>query len=320
MNWNYPLTNLEYWFITIFIGLYLLYIARTLWAAHTLKTTSRSVVLKFFLRIIYFGLLILSLLGPFFGEQNREIVAEGKDIFFMVDVSKSMDATDIQPSRLEKVKFELQQFVNVLPENRYGLIVFASDAYLQVPLTFDINALTLFLQSLSTNQISNAGTDICSALELAVHKEIGNENAAKTTKILVLLSDGENFGSCDKRLLALIKQYGIHLVIVGVGTKTGIELLSDGKPLKDENNQTVVGSLKSDFLLALATQSGGSYFEINEKTSDMAAVVQAIQGFENKLIDTKKVIITSNKYKYFLLMALALMVLDILVTVTTFQL
>lgn len=320
MNWNYEFTNLEYIFILVFISLYLAYILRTVLAARAVGTVSRAVILKLFLRSIYFGLFIISLLGPFFGEPEREIESEGKDIFFLVDVSKSMDATDIQPSRLEKVKFEIQHLLNSLQENRYGLIVFSTEAFIQIPLTFDYNAFSLFLQNLSTNQTSGKGTDVCSALELAVHKEVGNNNGARTTKILLLLTDGENFGTCDQRVLALIRQYGMKLVVVGVGTKKGTTMKDDGKTILNESGGVALTSLDANFLQAMATQANGDYFEINERNNDMQLVIQTINGYENRLIDTRKIIVTSNKYKYFLIMGLILLVFDVLITVTTFQL
>ena len=320
MNWNYPISNVEYFFVAIFLVLYVLYISRTLLAARGVGTTSRAVILKFFLRTIYFGLFIISLLGPFFGEPEKEVESEGKDIFLMVDVSKSMDATDIQPSRLEKVKYEIKQLTTALPENRYGLIVFSTEAFMQIPLTFDLDAFSLFLQTLSTSQTSGKGTDICSALELAIHKEIGNNGVNRTTKILLLMTDGENFGTCDRRLMTLIRQYGIKLVVVGVGTKKGITLKENGKMILDEDGDVALTNLDANFLQTMAKQANGSYFEINEKNNEMSSVIQTINGFENRLIDTRKVLVTSNKFRYFLVLGLILMVLDVLITVSTFQL
>ena len=320
MNWNYPISNVEYFFIVAFLVLYVLYITRTLFAARSIGTTSRAVILKFFLRTIYFGFFIISLLGPFFGEPEKEIESEGKDIFLMVDVSKSMDATDIQPSRLEKVKYEIKQLTTALPENRYGLIVFSTEAFMQIPLTFDLDAFSLFLQTLSTGQTSGRGTDICSALELAVHKEIGNRALNKTTKILLLFTDGENFGVCDRRLMTLIRQYGMKLVVVGVGTKKGTILKEEGKTVLDQNGNVAITNLDANFLQVMTKQANGNYFEINEKNNEMPSVIQTISGFENRLIDTRKVLVTSNKFRYFLVLGLILIVLDVLITVSTFQL
>ena len=320
MNFNYELTIVEYLFIGSFLGLYLLYIGRTMWVARQLNTTARAVVVKFFLRTLYFGLLIVSVLGPFFGEPEREIMAEGKDIFVLVDVSKSMNANDVAPSRIEKVKFELQRLAAALSENRFGLIIFSSDAFLQLPLTFDLETFNLFSQSLNTSQTSNAGTDVCSAVELAVKKQLDNTKADNTTNILLLFTDGEDFGTCDRRLLAKIRQYGMHLFIVGIGTQTGGRIPEGNGFLKDENGQTVLTRLNGSYLRELATATNGNYFEINAQTNAMPELLTDINSVEGRLIDSRKVAVSSNKYRYFLVIALALLLLDVLITVTTFKL
>jgi len=319
MNFNHEITALEYLFIAFFLVLYMLYIGRTIWVAQALNTTARAVVVKFFLRTLYCGLLIASLLGPFFGETEGEIVAEGRDIFVMMDVSKSMDAADVAPSRLEKAKFELQRLVEVLPENRFGLIIFSSDAFLQVPLTFDASAFSLFLQALNTTQISASGTDVCQALNLAVAKHLNNTKAENKTKILLLITDGEDFGICDGRMLAQIRQYGMHLFIVGIGTQAGGKISVGNGFVKDEDGQTVVTRLKSTYLRELATITNGQYFEIGPKINTFADIQAAIGKIESRLIDSRKVVVSSNKYRYFLVAALILLVLDVLFTVTTFK-
>lgn len=262
--------------------------------------------------------MIASLLGPFFGEPERNIIAEGKDIMVLVDVSKSMDATDIQPSRLEKVKFELQRLLKALPNERFGLIIFSSQAFLQVPLTFDLNAFDLFAQALNTHQISATGTDICSALQLSEQKLF--QERRNTAKIILLFSDGEDFGTCDRKILSTIRQFDLKLLIVGTGTTVGGQIpLGTNKMLKNDYGDAVVSRLNANYLRELAMATNGQYFEISNQNSGMTEVVSAIGAVENKLIDSRQAAITSNKYRYFLLVALVLIVLDVLTTITTFQ-
>ena len=128
MNLISEFSKTEQWFLAIFLILYLVYLGRIFWVARRLDTTARSSILKFILRSFYFGLMILALLNPSFGEMKGTIKAQGKDIFILIDVSKSMDATDIQPSRIEKAKFEINRFVNKFSDDRIGLIIFSEDA------------------------------------------------------------------------------------------------------------------------------------------------------------------------------------------------
>ena len=318
MNFNYELTLVEYVFIAAFLILYSVYIGRTLYVAKALGSTARGVVIKFFLRTIYIALMIIALLGPFFGEPERDIIAEGKDIMVMVDVSKSMDASDVQPSRLEKVKFEVQRLSTSLNGNRFGLMVFSSSPFLQAPLTFDLNAFNLFTQTLNTSLVSNTGTDICSALDLGVEKLTQNRSA-NTSKILLLFTDGENFGACERKTFSDIKKFDLKLIIVGVGTTNGGRIKDGSNWVKDENGQIVITHLNNAYLGGLAKSTNGNYFEISGQQNAIVDVIEAINSVENRLIDSRKVAVVSNKYRYFLMVALVLIALDILVTVSTFQ-
>ncbi|WP_028521811.1 vWA domain-containing protein [Runella limosa] len=318
MNFNYELTLVEYIFIAAFLILYSVYIGRTLYVAKALGSTARGVVIKFFLRTTYVALLIVAILGPFFGEPERDIIAEGKDIMVLVDVSKSMDATDVQPSRLDKVKFELQRLSTSLSGNRFGLMIFSSSPFLQVPLTFDLNAFSLFTQTLNTSQVSNHGTDICSALDLGVEKLVQNRST-NTSKIILLLTDGENFGACERQTFTNIKKFDLKLMIVGIGTTNGGRIKEGTAWVKDDNDQIVTTHLNNAYLKELAKSTNGKYFEINSQQNAIGDVVDAINSVENRLIDSRKVAVVSNKYRYFLMVALVLIALDILVTVSTFQ-
>lgn len=318
MNFNYELTLVEYIFIAAFLILYSVYIGRTLYVAKALGSTARGVVIKFFLRTTYIALLIVAILGPFFGEPERDIIAEGKDIMVLVDVSKSMDATDVQPSRLDKVKFELQRLTTSLSGNRFGLMIFSSSPFLQVPLTFDLNAFSLFTQTLNTSQVSNHGTDICSALDLGVEKLVQNRST-NTSKIILLLTDGENFGACERQTFTNIKKFDLKLMIMGIGTTNGGRIKEGTGWVKDDNDQIVTTHLNNAYLRELAKSTNGKYFEINSQQNAIADVVDAINSVENRLIDSRKVAVVSNKYRYFLMVALVLIALDILVTVSTFQ-
>jgi Ca-activated chloride channel homolog len=319
MNWNFPFTNIEYTLIVLFLVLSLSYILRTMWAARSVGTASRAVVVKFFLRSIYFSLMLISLVGPFFGEPEHEGLSEGKDVFFLIDISKSMDVQDVQPSRLEKAKFELQNLINTLKNNRYGLISFSSGAYIQVPITYDMNAFSLFLESLNTNQTSSGGTDICSAIELAIEKETNNTDTKRTTKVMVLVTDGENFGTCESSQLSKLRQYGINLLIVGIGTAAGGSIKKGNDWIRNEKKEVVISKLDANYLKKLSTQTNGQYIEVNNTRNGFIDVYEAIEAIPNNLIDSRKVLVTSNRYQYFLMAALLLLVFDLLVTITTFE-
>lgn len=159
MKWVNTISTFEIVLALVFIVLYLSFIWRVVSTTRRLGLSAKRVFIKAILRTIYFGLIITALLGPSFGDTSREIKTVGKDIFICIDLSQSMNATDVQPSRLEKVKFELKNIVEAFNSDRIGLIMFSSEAYMQCPLTYDNNALNLFIQTLNTDMVPNFGTD-----------------------------------------------------------------------------------------------------------------------------------------------------------------
>ncbi|MFT4031379.1 MAG: VWA domain-containing protein [Siphonobacter sp.] len=320
MIFNRELGQTELIFIILFGLIYVGYLGRTIWYAYQLKTSARSAALKFFLRFAAMGALVIALLEPSFGDPERNVQAVGRDIFMVVDVSHSMDATDIQPSRLQRVKFELSRLVTSFPNDRFGLIVFSSGAYLQCPLTFDRNALSIFIEALSTKLLTDQGSALQPALQMALEKQSGDDARLEASKIVILFSDGENFASLDTRTQRSIRRQGIHFYAVGVGTQKGSRIPDENGYLKNEEGEDVITSLQTENLDKLALNTGGQYFEITAVKNDMARLSQSIQTITSRLIDQRSVSITANKYHYFLLLALVLLSLDVLITVRTIRL
>jgi Ca-activated chloride channel homolog len=322
MNWYYAPGWWEYICIGLFTGLYLLYVYRVISLARILQSSIQPLIAKFILRSFYFGLLILALLGPSFGELRKEVKALGKDIYILVDLSQSMNATDVAPSRLERVKFELTKFIQALPSDRTGLIIFSEEAFVQCPLTFDKNTLLLFVQTLKTSLTPAGSTNFEAALQLAFEKHTDTTNASlqSQAKIIILFSDGENFGESHAALLRQINLAGIRLFTIGVGTTAGGKIPAGKSFKKDKNGKEVISVLQRESLLQMAEKNAGNYFEINNTKDDMAELVQAVQNIEGKLLDTRQVEVAANKYYYFLLAALLLMVLDVVIVSKTIQL
>ncbi len=206
------------------VGLfYFLYIVRVSWIAIVLKTNFRSVFVKLFIRTVYFSLIVISLLAPSFGDVKKEIQSIGKDIYFLVDLSNSMNVRDMQPSRLEKVKFELKKIADAFNSDRIGLIIFSSEAFVQCPLTFDQNALNLFIETLSTNLVPSAGTDFAPPIEMVIKrfKNATDENSTNSkSKIVILVSDGEDFGEETEDLADDLDRDGIKLFTLGIGNRS----------------------------------------------------------------------------------------------------
>lgn len=320
MNWNYPFGTTEIIFTFLFIFTYVAFFVRTIRVARRLKTTARSLIIKFFIRSIAFVLLLISLLGPSFGESESELKAQGKDIYILVDLSRSMDATDVSPTRLEKVKFEINRLLNATLNNRIGLIVFSNEAFTQSPLTYDLAALNLYIQSMQTDLLPKNGTDLCSGLELAYSKMIKDVSATNKSKVLILFTDGERSTECNASLFNNLRRFGFRLFIIGVGTPKGSSIKDGNGFLLDDDGKIVISKMDQGAMQDLANQTNGSFYQVNNETNEVARAVDDINTIEGQLIDSRRVTVVSNKYYYFLAVALGLLILDVLITVRTFRL
>jgi len=322
MVWSGSLGTLEYIFILLFGIFYLTFIFRSIKAARALGSTYRRVFYKIILRTAYFALLIVALVGPSFGDTTKEIKSIGKDIFICVDLSESMNAFDIQPSRLEKLKYELKEIVDAFSSDRIGLIMFSNEAFVQCPLTYDKSALYLFIETLNTGLVPNTGTDFGPPLEMALEKIEGNDQSItrQKSKIIVLISDGEDFGKNTASIADKIEKAGIKLFTLGIGTSSGSKIMTRRGFKKDKNGQDVLSKLNPVSLKKLAAATNGKYFEINSQQNDVEKLINTISDIEGELRDAKKVDVSSNKYYYFLSLALLLLLVDAGLKVKTMNL
>ncbi len=317
MKWAYDIGVFEITVILGFILFYAFYMLRLFRIKRALNTSVRRSVLKFLLRSAYVFLMIVALLGPSFGDTTREVKSIGKDIFICVDLSESMNAVDIQPSRLEKVKFELKNIAEAFSSDRIGLIMFSNEAFMQCPLTYDNNAMTLFIQSLNTDLVPSTGTDFGPPLKMALDKFTDeNQSLAKqTSKIIILISDGEDFGEDTEEVGNEVENSGIKLFTLGVGTERGSKIPTPRGYKKSRSGEDVISQLNDRSLKKLAADTGGKYFEINESRNDVSRLINAINDIEGELRDAKTMDAKANKYFYFLGAALFLMLLDSIINV-----
>ena len=269
--------------------------------------------MKFILRVTFFTLLIISLLGPNFGIKEEKVEVVGKDIMIAVDLSESMNANDIQPSRIEKVKFEIKKIVDEFSGDRIGIIMFSGEAFVQCPLTYDKNALNLFVETLNTGLVPNSGTDFGPPLELGLSK-LQDENSGDNdfkSKIIILFSDGEDFGEDTDQSIEKIKENSLKLFSVGIGTDEGSKILDDfGNFKKDNEGNDVITKLNSSSLRETADKTGGKYYEISKNKNEINQMITEIKNIKGDVIDQQTSNISENKYFYFLLSALVLVAID----------
>lgn len=318
MSWYRDLGLTEIIFIAAFLLFYGFYLYRVIRVARLLKTPFGRVLVKLALRTLFFALLIVAILGPSFGGSKKEVKSIGKDIMICVDLSKSMDAYDVQPTRLEKVKNELKKLVAAFDSDRIGLIIFGSEAFMQCPLTYDQNALNLFIETMNTGLVPTGGTDFGPPLQLALDKLTDEEESAdRKSKVIILVSDGEDFGEETNEVVNDIENNDIRLFTLGVGTEKGGNIYAGSGVKKDQEGNTVITRLNSKSLRSIADKTDGKYFEINESRNDVSRLINTIESIEGELRDARLVDVTANKYFYFLALAMVLLLLDIMVNIKT---
>jgi Ca-activated chloride channel family protein len=310
----------------VFVGafgiLYAFYLIRVIRIARQLNTPFTNAFIKVLFRTVYFALFIVAALGPSFGGSKREVKSVGKDIMICVDLSKSMDAFDVQPSRLEKVKYELKKVIQAFNSDRIGIIIFSSEAFMQCPLTYDQNALNLFIETMNSSLVPSSGTDFGPPLRMALKKLEENEGppaAQSKSKVIILISDGEDFGEETDDVAKEIENKHITLFTLGVGTEKGGNIYAGSSLKTNRQGLIVVTKLNPQELVSLANKTGGQYFEINESRNDVSRLINTIGKIEGELRDARFVDVTANKYFYFLAFASLLFILDIMINIPTIR-
>ncbi len=205
--------------------------------------------------------------------------AKGVDVLLVLDLSRSMHARDVQPSRLDRALSFMRRLADRLEDDRVGLIVFAGRPYLQTPITTDRGALRLALQSATPESVPTQGTAILPALSMAARSFPQN---LRRSRVVVLVSDGEDHDESASDAAVLLRRQGVQLLVLGVGTPEGAGLLqADGLPKTDPDGKQVISKLEEASLQSLARETGGGYSRLQDAVADadrVAAEIRALPG------------------------------------------
>ncbi|MFP4544035.1 MAG: vWA domain-containing protein [Bacteroidota bacterium] len=261
-------------------------------------------------------LLIFAVANPQVGTKMEEVKREGVEVVIACDVSNSMLAEDIKPNRLEQSKQAIARLIERLKNDRIGLIAFAGEAFVQLPLTSDYSAAKLMTSTLSTDIIPTQGTAIGRALDLA--KESFSEEKERQ-KVIILITDGENH---EDDALALAKEAdkkGIIIHTIGMGSEKGApvpEYRGDTRVgfQKDERGETVVSKLNAGMLRQITNETGGEFLRASSVGTDFTPLIENIQALEKTEFEARMFTEYEDRFQYLLAAALLLLVLEIFVT------
>lgn len=321
MIWAYPDIRLTLILAGVFVLLYLLYLTRFWSINRRLKVEKQRLFTKLIIRTAYFILFLIAFAGPSIGNSFKEIKEEGKDIFIAVDLSQSMNAADIGPSRLSRIKFELKNLIKSFPSDRIGLIIFSSEAFMQCPLTFDQAVIQLYIDGLNTGLVPSAGTDLTAPLRMALDRFLKDESQEIKAKSVILISDGENFGDDLEGIVSELADNNIKIFSLGIGTQNGSEIpRGNGVVIDPATGTPAISKLESGSLRLASSETSGEYFEISDESQQIGDLIATIDRLEGGVANTRMVEASSNKYFYFLLGALSLALLDMILPIKTIKL
>lgn len=328
-TWAYPDFGLAATGLALLGLLLLLYASRTARLGRRLGLGAGRLAWKLPLRLVAGALLLLAWLGPALGVRQQAVRTSGQDVWLLVDVSRSMDAADVVPTRLLRAQAALNELVAAFPADRLGLIVFGSEAYVQCPLTYDQPALQVFLNTLSTKLVPPGPTTLRAPLDLLLTRlgataPASAAGAAPRTVAAVVVSDGEDFGENLEPVLRELGRTGGRVYTIGVGTAAGAPVPAPGARvgLRDAQGRPVISRLREAPLLQVAAQTGGQFIALNDRENGLPTLLAALRDLPlpTSAATARTVAVADNRYRYPLGIALVLLLLDSLLTVRVLRL
>ena len=264
---------------------------------------------KSMLRIAALALAIIALARPQWGFKWEEVRQRGLSILVALDTSKSMLAQDIKPNRLQQAKWGVRDLVKELKGDRIGMVAFAGDAFLQCPATIDYAAFLMMLDDIYAGIVPVGGTDLFQALETSIDSFEKEETAAD--KVIILISDGEGHTGDPVALLPRLKEAGIRVFAIGVGTKEGTFIETSDGWVKNAEGNVIKSSLNEAILERIAFETGGFYVRSAPGDFGLERVYQqGIAELQREERESRMSKVWQERFPWFLGSALLLLVLE----------
>ena len=277
-------------------------------------------VLKFILLLFAFWSLVIAIANPRIGSKIEEVKREGVDLIIALDLSKSMLAEDIKPNRLERSKQAISKLIDKLKGDRFGLIVFGGEAFVQLPITTDYSHAKLMLSTVRTELMPTGGTAIGSAIDLAVESfgdvEMENMNeAVRSNKAIIIITDGENHEDDAVEAAELAAEKGIIVHTIGMGLVKGgpIPIYKRGKQVgykKDAAGSTVITRLNETMLQQIAAAGDGVYIRANNLETGLSVLFTELNKMDKVKLGSKVFTDYEDRFQYFLALAIFFLILE----------
>lgn len=268
---------------------------------------------KFVMILIALMFVIIGVAGPQFGSKLQQIKKQGVELIVVLDVSNSMLAQDIKPNRLEKAKMAISRMVEKLSDDKVGMIVFAGDAYVQLPITTDYSSAKLFLSNINTDIVPVQGTAIGAAIDLAA-KSFTPET--ETSKAIIVITDGENHQDDAVAAARVAHEKGITIHTIGMGLEQGAPIPEKGNPgqfMKDGSGNVVVSKLDEQTLQEIAKAGEGMYVRASNTDVGLSRLLDEVGKMEKSILEEKVYTDYAEKYQYFILIGLFFIFLEFMI-------
>jgi Ca-activated chloride channel family protein len=271
-------------------------------------------LIKFILELVAVTAGIIMLSRPQFGSKIEDVKKQGVEVIIALDVSNSMLAEDIQPDRLTRAKQAISRMVDNLDNDKIGLIVFAGDAYVQIPITTDYLSAKMFLSAINPNMVPKQGTAIGAAINLGVRSFSPGEGKSKA---IVIITDGENHEDDPVKEAEEASKAGIVIHTIGIGSTEGVPIpvLNKGRKdyLKDIDGNTVITKLDEDILKKIALSTNGNYVRASNSNIGLDEIFNGIKKMKKQDLESTMYTEYNDQFQIFTALALILLFADFII-------
>jgi Ca-activated chloride channel family protein len=270
--------------------------------------------IKFTMELVAVSALIIALARPQFGSKIEDVRKQGVEVIIALDVSNSMLAEDIQPDRLTRAKQAISRLVDNLDNDKIGLIVFAGDAYIQIPVTTDYISAKMFLSTINPNMVPKQGTAIGAAIGLGIRSFSPGEGKSKA---MIIITDGENHEDDPVKEAEEATKAGIIIHTIGIGSTEGVPIpvIINGKKdyLKDAEGNTVITKLDEEILKKIALSTGGNYVRASNSNIGLDEIFSGIKKMKKQELESTMYTEYNDQFPIFAALAMLLLMADFII-------
>lgn len=268
--------------------------------------------IKFWLSFAALALIVVALARPQFGSKKETITRQGIEAVIALDISNSMLAEDIAPNRLEKAKKIISRLIDKFENDKVGLIVFAGDAFVQLPITNDFISAKMFLETISPALISRQGTDIGGAISLAMKSFTNTEGVGKA---IILITDGENHEGGAEEAAKLAADKGMNVYVLGIGSLEGAPIPADGSNdyRRDKEGNVVVTKLNEQMAQTVAQAGNGAYIRVDNTNNAQKILESEVNKLAKADVTTEVYTEFNEQFEFIAWIAFILLVIEALI-------